>query len=73
MRKLVSTLALCSLSALMLAALSSARPAAEQYRISARLTAGQEVPAQAVKDQSAHGTFTGTLTGSISASPARAA
>ena len=63
MRKLVSILALCSLAALMFTALSSASSAAAHYRISATLNAGQEVPAQAVKAQSAHGTFTGTLSG----------
>ncbi len=63
MKKLVSIVALVSLSALVVTALSSARPAAGHYRISATLNAGQEVPKQKVKDQAAHGTFTGTLTG----------
>jgi CHRD domain-containing protein len=62
-RKLVATLALAALSALMFTAISSARPAAAHFRFSATLNAAQEVPAQAVKAQSAHGTFTGTLTG----------
>ena len=63
MRKLVSMLAAASLAALALAALSSARPAAAHYRLSATLNAGQEIPKQKVKDQAAHGAFTGTLTG----------
>jgi hypothetical protein len=62
-RKLVSILALVALSALAFASLSAARPAASHLRLTATLNAGQEVPKQAVKDQAAHGTFTGALTG----------
>jgi hypothetical protein len=62
-KKLVSAVTVVALSALALAALSSARPAAAHYRISATLNAGQEIPKQKVKDQAAHGTFTGTLAG----------
>jgi hypothetical protein len=50
-------------AALVLAALSAARPGAAHFRLSTTLNAGQEVPKQVVKNQSAHGTFTGTLVG----------
>jgi CHRD domain-containing protein len=62
-RKLVSMLAVGAVAALVVTAISSARPAAGHFRISATLTAGQEIPKQVVKNQSAHGSFTGTLTG----------
>jgi CHRD domain-containing protein len=62
-RKLVTALALCPLASLVVTAAAAAGPAAERYRVSATLTPGQEVPAQAVNAQSAHGTFTATLTG----------
>jgi CHRD domain len=61
--KLASMLAAAAAAALVLTAVSAARPAAEHYRISATLNAGQEIPKQVVKNQAGHGTFTGTLTG----------
>ena len=63
MRKLVSILALGALSALAFVSLSAARPAAAHFRLTATLNAGQEIPKQVVKNQAAHGTFTGALTG----------
>ena len=63
MRKLVSLLTVGACAALVFAALSSARPSAAHYRFTATLNAGQEIPKQAVKNQAAHGTFTGVLTG----------
>ena len=63
MRKLVSILALGALSALAFASVSAARPAAAHFRLTATLNAGQEIPKQVVKNQAAHGTFTGALTG----------
>ena len=63
MRKLVSMLAAAAAAALVLSAVSSARPAAAHWRITATLNAGQEIPKQVVKNQAAHGTFTGALTG----------
>jgi CHRD domain len=62
-RKLVSILAVGAVAALVFAAFSSARPAAAHFRLSATLNAGQEIPKQAVKNQSGHGSFTGTLAG----------
>lgn len=63
MGKLASMLAAAAAAALVLTAVSAARPAAERYRISATLNAGQEIPKQVVRNQAGHGTFTGTLTG----------
>ena len=63
MRKLVSLLTVGACAALVFAALSSARPTAAHFRFTATLNAGQEIPKQVVKDQAAHGTFTGILTG----------
>lgn len=63
MRKLVAILAVGASAALVFAALSSARPKA-QTMLGAKLTAAQEIPKQAVADTAAHGSFTGTLTGS---------
>ena len=63
MRKLVTLFALGAVAALVFAALSSARPAAGMFRLSATLTAAQEIPKQVVKNQAAHGAFTGTLSG----------
>ena len=63
MGKLASMLAAAAAAALVLTAVSAARPAAEHYRISATLNAGQEIPKQVVRNQAGHGTFTGTLTG----------
>jgi hypothetical protein len=62
-KRLVSILTAGAVAALVFAALSSARPAAAHFRLSATLNAGQEVPKQAVKVQTAHGTFTGMLVG----------
>ena len=59
MRKLVSLLTVGACAALVFAALSSACPNAAHYRFTATLNAGQEIPKQVVKDQAAHGTFTG--------------
>jgi hypothetical protein len=56
-------LAAAAAAALVLSAVSSARPAAAHWRITATLNAGQEIPKQVVKNQAAHGTFTGALTG----------
>ena len=63
MKKLVSILTAVAVAALAFAAISSARPAAAHFRLSTVLNAGQEIPKQVVKNQSAHGTFTGTLVG----------
>jgi hypothetical protein len=62
-KKLVSILAAGAVAALVFAALSSARPSAAHFRLSATLNAGQEIPKQVVKNQAGHGTFTGTLSG----------
>jgi CHRD domain len=62
-RKLASMLAAAAAAALVLTAVSAARPDAAHFRITATLNAGQEIPKQVVKNQAAHGTFTGTLTG----------
>jgi CHRD domain len=61
--KKVGSILLVVLAALVLAAISSAKPKAATYRFSATLNAAQEIPKQAVKDQAAHGTFKGTLVG----------
>ena len=63
MRKLVSLLTVGACAALVFAALSSARPNAAHFRFTATLNSGQEIPKQVVKDQAAHGTFTGRLNG----------
>ena len=63
MKKLVSILTAVAVAVLVFASFSSARPAAAHFRLSATLNAGQEIPKQAVKNQSGHGTFTGTLVG----------
>lgn len=63
MRKLVSIVIAVTAAALVFAALSSARPAAAHFRLSTTLNSGQEIPKQAVKNQAAHGSFTGTLVG----------
>jgi len=62
-RKLVSLLTVGACAALVFAALSSARPNVAHFRFTATLNAGQEIPKQVVKNQAAHGTFTGILTG----------
>ena len=62
MKKLLAVL-LVGMVALTVAAYASAKPHAAMYGLSATLNAGQEVPKQAVKDASAHGTFKGTLEG----------
>jgi hypothetical protein len=48
---------------LVFAAVSSARSSSGMYHLSATLNAGQEIPKQVVKNQSAHGSFTATLSG----------
>ena len=58
MRKLVVLVV-----ALVLVPVAAAKPHSGKHRISATLNAAQEVPKQSVKDQAAHGTFTGTLVG----------
>ena len=49
--------------ALTAVAFASAHGAGMETRITATLNAGQEVPKQAVKVATAHGTFSGTLAG----------
>lgn len=63
MRKLVSMLTLVALAALVVAAVSSARPTSGMFELSAKLTAAQEIPKQVVKDAGAKGSFTATLSG----------
>ena len=63
MKKLVSILTAVAVAALVFAAFSSARPVAAHFRLTTVLNAGQEIPKQVVKNQAAHGTFTGTLVG----------
>jgi CHRD domain-containing protein len=62
-RKLVSILLAGALAMLVFTAVSSARPKTGMLHLSATLNAGQEIPKQAVKDATAHGTFTATLSG----------
>lgn len=62
MKKLVLVLATGAVCALSLAALSLASTRTTTW--TAALTAGQEVPKQAVKVTAAHGQFKGTLSGS---------
>jgi hypothetical protein len=62
-KKLVSVLAAGALAMLVFAAVSSARSSSGMYHLSATLNAGQEIPKQVVKNQSAHGSFTATLSG----------
>jgi len=62
-KKLVSVVVAGALAMLVLAAVSSARPTSGMYHLSATLNAGQEIPKQVVKNQSAHGSFTATLSG----------
>jgi CHRD domain len=62
-KKLVSIVVACALAMLVLAAVSSARSSSGMYHLSATLNAGQEVPKQVVKNQSAHGSFSATLSG----------
>jgi hypothetical protein len=61
-RKLVALLIAGAVAALAIASISAARPAAS-IKLSAKLTAAAEVPKQTVKNISAKGLFTGTLTG----------
>jgi hypothetical protein len=61
-RKLVALLIAGAVAALAIASISAARPAAS-IKLSAKLTAAAEVPKQTVKNISARGLFTGTLTG----------
>jgi hypothetical protein len=62
-KKLVSIVVACALAMLVLAAVSSARSSSGMYHLSATLNAGQEIPKQVVKNQSAHGSFSATLSG----------
>jgi hypothetical protein len=62
-RKLALLAALGAAVALVFTALSSARPKAQTFHLSATLNAAQEVPKQVVKDADAKGSFTGTLVG----------
>jgi hypothetical protein len=62
-KKLVSVLVAGALAMLVFAAVSSARSSSGMYQLSATLNAGQEIPMQVVKNQSAHGSFTATLSG----------
>jgi hypothetical protein len=62
-KKLGSIVVACALAVLVFAAVSSARSSSGMYHLSATLNAGQEIPKQVVKDQSAHGSFTATLSG----------
>jgi hypothetical protein len=61
-RKLVALLIAGAVAVLAIASISAARPAAS-VKLSAKLTAAAEVPKQTVKNISARGLFTGTLTG----------
>lgn len=63
MRKLGSILVAGAVAMLVFAAVSSARSSSGMYHLSATLNAGQEIPKQVVKNQSAHGSFTATLSG----------
>jgi CHRD domain len=62
-KKLGSVVVACALAVLVFAAVSSARSSSGMVHLSATLNAGQEVPKQVVKNQSAHGSFTATLSG----------
>ncbi len=61
MKKVLVLAALAAVAALTLTAVSTASMGA--MKVTAKLNAAQEVPAQVVKDTAAKGTFTGTLTG----------
>jgi hypothetical protein len=61
-RKLISGAAMLA-AALSVAGLAFGAGNAVSYKLSARLTAGAEVPKQVIKVPGAKGTFTGTLTG----------
>ena len=63
MKKLGTVLVAGALAMLVFATVSSARSSSGMYHLSATLNAGQEIPKQVVKDQSAHGSFTATLSG----------
>jgi hypothetical protein len=62
-KKLGSIVVACAVAVLVFAAVSSARSSSGMYHLSATLNAGQEIPKQVVKNQSAHGSFTATLSG----------
>src|SRR4029079_13897601 len=62
-KKLTSIVVVGPLAMLVSAAVSWARPSSGMYHLSATLNAGQEIPKQVVKNQSAHGSFTATLSG----------
>ena len=61
MRKLVSVLALVAVAVLATSAFAGTAKRASTW--SAKLTAAQEIPKQAVKDAAASGSFTATLSG----------
>ena len=63
MKKLGSIVVAGALAMLVFAAVSSARSSSGMLHLSATLNAGQEIPKQAVKNQSAHGSFSATLSG----------
>jgi len=62
-KKLGSILVAGALAMLVFAAVSSARSSSGMVHLSATLNAGQEIPKQVVKNQSAHGAFSATLSG----------
>jgi hypothetical protein len=62
-KKLGSIVVAGALVLLVFSAVSSARPNTGMLSLSATLNAGQEIPKQVVKNQAAHGSFTGTLSG----------
>jgi hypothetical protein len=62
-RKIGSIVLCCALGVLVFAAVSAAKPREQMFHLSATLNAGQEIPKQAVKDATAHGSFTATLSG----------
>jgi len=62
-KKKLGSILLVVLAALVVAAVSSAKPKTQMLHLSATLNAGQEIPKQAVKNAAAHGTFSATLSG----------
>ena len=63
MKKIVSLVAVAAVAALVAAAFAAAGGNAD-VTVGAKLTAKQEIPAQAVKDAKAAGSFTGSIAGS---------
>ena len=63
MKKIVSLVAVAAVAALVAAAFAAAGGNAD-VTVGAKLTAKQEIPAQAVKDAKAAGSFTGNIAGS---------